>query len=147
MKNRITTFILLLLIVFAGLSVSSKVQDSSYVVIVNESNPVSSLSKDQTSRMFLKKVLKWGHGIKVEPVDQSKSSETRKLFTEEIHGKSVSSIKSYWQKMTFSGRSTAPPEKQDDFDVISWVKSRRGAIGYISSSSISDGVKIIAITK
>ena len=119
--------------------------EASYRVVVNSENPISSLSRDQASKLFLKKVRTWEHGVTVLPVDLVGSSPVREEFTREIHGKSVSAVKNYWQQQIFSGRNTPPPEKTSDGDVISYVKSSPGAIGYVSGKADVKEVKVVRI--
>ncbi len=120
---------------------------SSYKVIINSSNPVATISKTDLSKLFLKKTTKWENGNKVQPVDLLESSAVRVSFTKEIHDKSISAIKSYWQRQLFSGRAVPPPEKANDKEVLSFVKANSGAIGYVSTSASTKGVKVIKITK
>ena len=117
----------------------------SYQVIVNSSNSVSSLTKKQASNYLLKKTKKWDNGTIGSPVDQSANSATRGSFSKDVHGKPISAIKSYWQQAVFSGSGTPPPEKKTDSQVIEYVKSKAGAIGYVSSGANTDGVKVISV--
>jgi ABC-type phosphate transport system substrate-binding protein len=116
-----------------------------YVVIVNKSTAVDSLTKSQISNFFLKKTTSWSDGSKVRPVDQVSGASVRDGFSEAIHGKSVSAIKSFWQKKIFSGAGTPPPEKSSDIEVIEYVKANPGAIGYVSASVSIDDVKAIQV--
>jgi ABC-type phosphate transport system substrate-binding protein len=127
-----------LLIAFAMLAAA---QD--YAVIVNESNSISSASKEDVSKWLLKKKTKWGDGSKVAPVDFA--GDVREAFTEGVHGKSMGAIKSYWQKQVFSGKGTPPVEKKSEADVIAYVKSNSGAIGYVSAAADVSGVKVLEI--
>lgn len=118
----------------------------SFQVVVHESNPVRSLSTDRLSQLFLKKVTRWNDGREVEPVDVDDESRVREAFSEAVHGKDVASIKSYWQKMIFSGRATPPPELSADAEVLAFVRSHPGAIGYVrSGASTGNGVAVVAI--
>ncbi len=116
-----------------------------FKVIVNTSNAVATMSKAQTSKLFLKKKTKWENGSKVVPVDLAESSPVRVEFSKAIHGKSVSSIKSYWQKLIFSGRAVPPPIKASDPEVVNFVKANRGAIGYVSADASIADVKVLKI--
>lgn len=142
MKNTILNFFVFLIIfaLFGGV-----LQAQSYKVIVNESNSVSSLTKDQASKLFLKKVTKWDDDKKVLPVDLVESKAARRKFTKDVHGKTIAAIRAYWQKQIFSGRAVPPPEKANDSEVLSFVKANSGAIGYVSTSASTSGVKIIEI--
>lgn len=139
MKNLL---IILSIILFAGVT---EVNAQSFQIIVNEKNPIESISKDDLSDLFLKKKTKWDNGSDVTPVDLNARSATREAFTQEVHGRNVGAIRSYWQQAAFSGAGTAPVERSSDADVISFVKSNPGAVGYISTGVEAAGVKIISI--
>ncbi|MBC8085956.1 MAG: phosphate ABC transporter substrate-binding protein, partial [Phycisphaerae bacterium] len=51
----------------------------------------------------------------------------------------------YWQQQIFSGKDVPPASKHTDEDVINFVKSTPGGIGYVSASSAAAGVKVIAV--
>jgi ABC-type phosphate transport system substrate-binding protein len=121
------------------------VMAQSYKVVVNNSNPVSSLTKKQVSNYLMKKAKKWDDGTIVSPVDQSANSAVRGSFSKDIHGKTTSAVKSYWQQAVFSGSGTPPSEKETDSQVLEYVKSKAGSIGYVSSEANTDGVKVIII--
>src|SRR6185436_149978 len=56
-----------------------------FVVIVNASNPISSVKRDELSRIFLKKLTQWQDGSQIEPVDLSESSPARARFSLGVH--------------------------------------------------------------
>ncbi len=119
---------------------------ASFKLVVHSSNPVRSLSRDQISKIFLKKVTRWNDGGETRPVDLDDESRTREALSETIHGKDVASVKSYWQKMIFSGRATPPPELSSDAEVLAFVRSNPGAIGYVSAAtSVGSGVAVVEI--
>ena len=122
--------------------------DGAYRVVVNAANPVTRLSRDEVSRLFLKKVTSWQNGRAVQIVDQQEESEVRKQFTREIHGRQVTSVKSYWQQMIFSGRDVPPPEKASDAEVLAFVAANPNAIGYVSAAAPSaPSVKAIEVAQ
>ena len=134
------TILYSLLILFVSFTFINESKAQTYIIIVNKSNAVESLSKKEVSDLFLKKS-KWSDGSVAIPVDLASHSSVRAQFTQEIHGKSVSAIRSYWQQAAFSGTASAPPEKSSDSDVIDFVKNNPGAIGYVSSSANISSVK------
>lgn len=133
--------IILLLVVALVTEVSAQ----SFQVIVNEGNSVSSISKSDLSDIFLKKSTKWEDGSAVTPVDLNARSAVREAFSQEVHGRGVGAIRSYWQQAAFSGAGTAPLERSSDADVITFVKSTPGAVGYISADTDAAGVKVLSI--
>ena len=119
---------------------------SAYQVVVSSSNPSSSMAKADVAKLFLKKTTSWSHGLKVQPVDQVSQQAVRGSFTAAVHGKNVSSVKSYWKKLIFSGRATPPPELGSDRQVLDYVRDKPGAVGYVSAgTTLGSGVKALRI--
>ncbi len=115
----------------------------SYVVIVHPDNQAKAVSKKRVSRLLLKEIAKWDGGQSAQPVDLDSNSETRRDFSRDVHGRSVASIKNYWQRRIFSGRGVPPPEVATDLAVISHVRSHPGGIGYVSASARLTGVRVL----
>ncbi len=120
---------------------------SSFQVIVNPGNPVSTLTKAQVSKFLLKKTTKWDSGGAVQAVDQGVAEAIRGVFTKEIHGRSVTSIQRYWQRQVFSGKDVPPPELGSDREVIDYVATNAGAIGYVTASASLGGVKAVSVSE
>lgn len=136
----------LLVLLGAGLGVGSTVfGQSNYRVVVHESNPLDEISKDLLSSYLLKKKSRWDHGATVAPADLDSQSPVRAAFSEEVHGRSVASIKNYWQRQIFSGRNVPPPEVSDDSEMIAFVRDSPGGLGYVSGGASVRGVKILRV--
>ena len=132
-----------LVLLFAATTVESQ---SSYRVIVHPSNGVSSLSKAELSDLFLKKTTRWDSSKEsVEPVDLASPPEVRNAFSEDVHGRSANSVKKYWQRLIFTGRGTPPEEMKSERDVVAFVAANPGAIGYVSPSASTSGVKTVSV--
>jgi ABC-type phosphate transport system substrate-binding protein len=125
----------LALVALLSATVSATAQAQGVTVIVNSSNTVSQLSKAQLSDLFLRNVSKWANNQAVVPVDQSRSNKVRETFSQEVHGRSASTIDTYWQTQIFSGKNVPPVVKATDADVVAFVASTPNAIGYVSSGS------------
>ena len=143
MKNLILSLSIFGFLLVAGWGAAE--EEVSFQVIVHKDNPVSSLTREIVSDMFLKKVGTWEHGETILPVDLMSRSPVREKFSREIHGKSVRGILNYWQKQIFSGRSSPPPWKMNDGEVLNYVKSRPGAIGYVSGKAEVEEVKVLKV--
>ena len=148
MSKMLTTRMLAMAVLVVLLALLGQAQldaQQGYKVIVNENNQVSSLDKKQVSKFLLKKALRWEDGTAVDPVDLAPSSAVREAFSEDVHGRSVASIKNYWQRQIFSGANTPPAEVGSDAEVIAYVRSNPGAIGYVSTGAPLDGVKAVSV--
>lgn len=142
MKKMLILLVPVLLMSFLG---TPEARTQGFKVIVNPKVDVSSLSKRDVSRLFLKKVKTWDNDLTVNPVDLPSNEEAREMFSRAIHGKSVSAVKAYWQQRVFSGRDVPPPEKDSDASVIAFVRNNPGAIGYVSENADLSGVKVIDV--
>jgi ABC-type phosphate transport system substrate-binding protein len=136
--------IMLLVAALLTFAAASGVQAQEFVVIVNPANPVSALTRDEVSKLFLKRTTSWSAGGQVAVVDLAKSSKVREAFSQAVHKRAASAVDSYWQQQVFSGKDVPPPEKGTDADVIAFVKSNPGAIGYVAAAS-ADGVKVVSL--
>jgi ABC-type phosphate transport system substrate-binding protein len=139
------TILLLVPVLLLSLMSISSANTTGYKVIVHSDTDVTSLSKKQVSRLFLKKVKTWDDDLKVVPVDLLSRADARDDFSKTIHGKSVSAVKAYWQQRVFSGRDVPPTEKESDASVVAFVRTNPGAIGYVSESADVRGVKVIIV--
>lgn len=118
-----------------------------FVVVINESNPISSVNTDQLARCFMKELSTWSTGDPVVPVDQAASSPVREAFSKAIHGRDVAAVKSFWQRQIFSGSGVPPAELATDAEVLDFVRATPGAIGYVAASTpLGNGVKALPIT-
>jgi len=137
-----------ILIIFALLIILAVFDTHLYAqkfkIIVHETNPVSSMTRAEISKIFLKKTTKL-NGTKALPVDLVGSNPLRQSFSRSIHRRPFSAIKAYWQQQIFSGRGIPPPEKKSDREVVAYVWGNPGAIGYVSASTKTEGVKILSV--
>jgi ABC-type phosphate transport system substrate-binding protein len=106
-------------------------QDVSYRLVVHRSNVISRLSRDQVSRIFLRKITQWDNRQPVLPVDQLPDSPVRRTFTRQIHQRTIAAIQTWWQQQTFAGVAVAPPERISDADVLEYIRQYPNAIGYV----------------
>jgi ABC-type phosphate transport system substrate-binding protein len=115
-------------------------------VVVHGSNALDSITKAKVADLFLKRVTRWENGRPVTPVDQSEKNAARAAFTKGLLGKEVVWVKSYWQKMIFSGRATPPAELSTDTQVLELIRTNADAIGYVNeSTAIPAGLKTLTV--
>lgn len=119
---------------------------SGYMVVVHEENATQSLSKSDLSKIFLGRTTSFPSGESARPVDQTGERSVRELFSQDVHGRLVPAIKSYWQRQIFSGRGTPPTELSSDREVLDYVRSNPGGVGYVTEGvAIGPGVRKLDI--
>lgn len=107
------------------------------VVIAGANSPVGSLSRDQSSDIFL------GKSKSAIPLDQPESSPLREEFYSRVTGKSASQAKSHWSKLSFTGKGTPPMEGRNSEDIKKQVADNPRLVGYIEKSAVDSSVKVI----
>ena len=135
------TFVLAALLATAGAASAGE----GFKVVVHKDNPLPGLAKSKIALMFMKMSTKWENGAAVDPVDLQAASPVRAAFTTAVHKRDVDAIKTAWQRAVFAGRGEPPPEKATDEEVIAFVASHPGGIGYVSETAASDKVKTLDI--
>jgi ABC-type phosphate transport system substrate-binding protein len=116
-----------------------------FVVIVNPQNPYRTLDRTFVADVFLKKTTRWPSGDVIKPVDLPPDSRARARFSEDVLKRSVAAVKSYWNQMIFSGRDVPPPELPTDDDVVKYVLTHSGAIGYVSGDARLGDARIVTV--
>jgi ABC-type phosphate transport system substrate-binding protein len=120
--------------------------DARFLVVVNAGNPATSITREQLSQIFLKRVDTWPNGAQAEPVDLAPSAAPRVAFTTMVHHKAVGAVRAFWQQQIFSGRDVPPPEKDSEREVVAFIKEHVGAVGYVSADAeLGPGVKAIDV--
>jgi hypothetical protein len=135
------SFLLAVSSVLMFLAPSPEPQDA-YKIIVNPSNPTSSVSRSQLSRMFLDPST-WDNGQPVLPVDLNPASPLRELFSTSVHGMPTAAVVARWTNAAAAGRRI-PVTLNSDADVIQYVKLKLGAIAYVSAAADVSGVKVVS---
>ena len=134
-------------VLLLGAATSLSAADPSVAIVVHPDNGIRSVSRSELSKIFLKRLRTWQDGTMAEPVDQLPDSETRRAFTRLVHRRDVVTIEVYWKRMIFSGRAVPPPEVTTDQQVLDFVRSTRGAVGYVSRSTALRGVQRVVLTE
>lgn len=117
-------------------------------VIVNPSVTGEKITRGQLAAVFLRETTKWGNGQPIQAVDQSTQSPTRAAFSNDVLARPVAAVQIHWVRQLSSGGGKPPVVKESDAEVLEYVRSTTGAIGYISDDYPTDaGVKVVPITQ
>lgn len=115
----------------------------SFVVIVNTSNPITSLPVTELRRVFSKQTRMWRHGESMVPVDWDATSEVRQEFSRLVMGRSVREMADFWIQQSIT-QGLAPPSTQKSARaILRFVASVPGAISYVPRGEADESVKVI----
>lgn len=121
---------------------------AAFMVVVHESNATATLPREQIARLFLRKVTRWPDGEAAEPVDLAPTAPARVAFTQQVLGKSVSTVRAYWQQRIFSGVDVPPPEKAGEAEALEFVRTHPAAVAYVSTTeALPAGVRALRVAE
>ncbi|MEI6146771.1 MAG: phosphate ABC transporter substrate-binding protein [Methylococcales bacterium] len=118
-------------------------QSDPIVVVVNATSPVTKLDKEQVANLFLGKSSSYPDGSAAVPIEQTDGAPAHDEFHKSVTEKSASQLKSYWSKMIFSGKGTAPKEVASNAELLKLLASNPAMIGYIDKTAVDKSVKVI----
>jgi len=139
-----TLSLLRTLILVTTLCLSSFSYAESVVVVVSATSPVSKLDKEQVANLFLGKSSSYPDGSAAAvPIEQTDATAAHEEFHKSITEKSASQLKSYWSKMIFSGKGTAPKEVSSNAELLKLISSNPAMIGYVDKTAADKTVKVV----
>ncbi len=148
-RTRATTWLMLMVaigwIAGVGWANASRAATHGYRVVVHPASSVDSANRRFLTEVFLKKVTAWPDGTKTYPIDLRQSSGVRERFSNDVLGRSVSGIGHYWLQVIFAGRGVPPPELGSEDEVVRFVLTHRGAVGYVSETTDLRGAKVLSL--
>ncbi len=113
------------------------------VVIVSAKSHVTSLTPEQTARVFLGKANRFPDGGDALPVDQAEGNPVRDEFYAKVAHKNSSQLTAYWAKIIFTGDGRPPIELEGGMEVRKAVAKNPNAIGYIDKRDVNKSVRVI----
>jgi ABC-type phosphate transport system substrate-binding protein len=117
-----------------------------FQVVVHPTVRGTWISRANLSALFTGKTDRWGDKTSARPVDQSSKAPVRRAFTSSVLGLSIGEMQRYWQDRIALNRIFPPPIKSSDEEVLGFVASNAGAVGYVGpDTAIPEGVKVISL--
>ena len=129
---------------FTLLSVSSVALAEEYVLVTDNSNPVTILSAKDVKNIYLGKKTVWSDGSHITVFTQT-GSAINKAFMKEMARKTPQQYSTYWKKSLFTGTGLPPQDFASDDSIKAAVAAKPGSIAYISAAALDDTVKQLDI--
>jgi ABC-type phosphate transport system substrate-binding protein len=113
-------------------------------VIANPSVGTETISSVELKGVFLATKTSLSNGSRVEPV-LAKGGPAHEVFIKEYLGKTDAALQTYYRSLVFTGKGSMPKTLGADADVVSYVAKTKGAIGYVSATASTSGVKTLDV--
>jgi hypothetical protein len=140
MSRRIHTTSLRTLLVALTL-VASDVRAAGGVVVIGDAR-LARLDAPTLERIYLGRVIEVD-GIPVTAVNANSGSAVRARFLQAFVKRDDDSYVGYWNVRRYSGLGAPPRELSSSAEIINFVKSTPGAIGYIDEADVPPGVNVL----
>jgi ABC-type phosphate transport system substrate-binding protein len=134
------------LFVLAAISMcaAASIEKDEIKIIANLDVGASEISRDELSRIFLMtktSLQKTGH---IEPVLET-AGPIHRIFLREYIGRTDAALMTYYRSLVFTGKASIPKTFSSDSELIEYVAKTKGAIGYVSASANTAGVKTLKV--
>jgi ABC-type phosphate transport system substrate-binding protein len=132
-------------LVTLGSGILASAEPASFKVIVNPSVAGRAIPREVLAQIYLGKVERWANGTVITPVDLSSTSPVRRSFSDQVLGLPVEAVRYQWLKRVTSGQRP-PLSKSSDDEVIAFVASQPGSVGYVSAEvAVPAGVREVGV--
>ena len=129
----------LALVLFLALcTLPAQTRADAYVVIANPSLAGTKISGQDMRGIFLGAITRVG-GRPVQPV-VARSGDAHRRFVAVHLGKTESGLQSYFRTLVFTGKGVPPRSFDTADEILKYVASTEGAIGYVSGDADLTGV-------
>ena len=129
------------MLILALACMASELNAAGGVVVIGHPNltriDVATLEKIYTGR-----IIEVG-GIPVNPVNANSGSAIRNRFLHLYLNEDEDRYTAYWTVRRYIGKGASPRELTSSADVINFVKSTPGAIGYIDEADVPPGINVL----
>ncbi len=116
------------------------------IIIANAQTPDQALTPDAVRAIFLGDRTRWSNESKIVLVTL-KDGDAHQEFLRDNVGKTPSQFLTYWKNIMFTGKGKLPQSFASEDELLKYVASTEGAIGYLSARPSEASVKIIEIAK
>lgn len=144
MKNERSLLLFTVGVILVAMLGPFPVLASDFKLIANSSLKADSVSAEELKKIFLEESSSLSDGTHVEPVLES-DGPVHRAFLQQCLGRSSDDLQSYYRALVFTGRGSMPKELSSDAGVVAYVARTRGAIGYVSIATSTEGVKTLTL--
>jgi ABC-type phosphate transport system substrate-binding protein len=132
--------------VVTGAASTAQSSQVEFQIVAHPDVEGSRISRTVLASIYEKDVEHWGDRRRIFPVDQSGYTPVRLTFTRDVLNRTLGEVQQFWSQRLATERILPPPTKGSDEDVLDFVASKKGAIGYVSAGAhIPPDVKLLVL--
>jgi len=112
------------------------------VVVIGHASLAGKIDEPTVQKIFTGKVIEVG-GVSVTAVNANLGSALRDRFLQEFLHQNEEKYTAYWTVRRYIGKGVPPREMTTSADIIKFVTSTPGAVGYIDESDVKPGLNVL----
>jgi ABC-type phosphate transport system substrate-binding protein len=113
-------------------------------IVVNKSNTIGSLSREEVRRIFMGEKSSWPGGKRIIVLMLAPDQEERAFILREVYRMNESDYTKYFLQAAFAGRvEEAPKELPSAIQMKARLAANPAAIGYLKKEDMDDSVKVV----
>ncbi len=144
MKTKIVLGLIVAAIAVMILPLSGVALAGDVVIIANKDVPNDSIGGGDLKKIFIAKKTEWDNGGNIDFVTLQ-GGDVHKAFLKTYLSKSPSQFQRYFRTLVFTGKGTAPQSFSTEAEVVGYVSSTSGAIGYVSAGTSTGSAKVLNV--
>ncbi len=114
------------------------------VIIANPGVAETAIDSRDLQRIYLGKQTQWQDDTSIVPV-MLKSGPLHDVFIEDFVDRSVQRFVTYWRQMVFTGKGIPPKSFVQESELVAYVASTPGSVGFASAAANVSGVKVLSL--
>ena len=113
--------------------------------VVNQQLKQDSISRHGLSGIFKMRLHKWNDGTAVIVFVLADQQPLHKSFCKTVLNVFPHQMRRIWNRLIFSGSGQSPIQLNDKDEMIKKLSTIEGSIGYLRTSDIQEGIKVLQI--
>ena len=122
----------------------AKAEGDDIAVVVNKSNATATMSRSQLSALFKVKSTEFPRGGRATPVNLPPESPARQAFDLAVLGLTPDEVERFWVDSKSRSGVGSPRRLPGPSALVRFVSGDETAIGYVPTSEVGDGVRVVA---
>lgn len=130
-----------ILLCLALLSVPAHAQDRDALVLIGNAG-VPKLDTTTAQRLYTGRAVEV-NGVAIVVANTSSGSKLRERFMDTVMNQDDNKYVAYWTVRKHVGKGTPPRELKTAAEVVEFVQTTPGAVGYISAGDLKAGMNVV----
>ena len=114
------------------------------VIIVHPQSGVTLLTQQEATNIFMGRQKCFASGLVAMPMEQTQPGVRTQFYRLLLH-RAPAEVSAYWARLCFSGQARPPLQAKNSEDVLAFVATHRGAIGFVEQAKLDTRVKGILV--